>query len=136
MSYDYFIDIEYEIRDEIKDRKESVDEIKYRKESVDEIKYTINEYECKPPSRYGLSNSEPIIPSYYTKYLNCIIDDKELEIPFMNIEYVTIIKDDIKNMRKLNNYQISHIKTRLSEKDKNDIIDLLINSNNNLIDLL
>ena len=39
-------------------------------------------------------------------------------------------------MRKLNNYQISHIKTRLSEKDKNDIIELLINSNNNLIDLL
>ena len=136
MSYDYFIYIEDEIRDEIKYRKESVDEIKNIKESVDEIKYTINEYECKPPSRYGLSNSEPIIPSYYTKYLNCIIDGKEFEIPFMNIEYVTIIKDDIRNMRKLNNYQISHIKTRLSEKDKNDIIDLLINSNNNLIDLL
>jgi hypothetical protein len=132
MSYDYFIDI----GDEIKDRKDSVDEIKNIKESVDEIKYTINEYECKPPSRCGLSNSEPIIPSYYTKYLNCIIDDKEFKIPFMNIEYVTIIKDDIRNMRKLNNYQISHIKTRLSEKDKNDIIDLLINSNNNLIELL
>ena len=104
--------------------------------TTNSTKVKINNNDCQPPSRYGLSNSEPIIPSYYMKYVNCIINDKELNIPFLNIEYLTIIKDDIKNHRKLNTYQILYIKSKLSEQDKNDIIDILINCNNNLIELL
>ena len=122
MNYDYFVDIEEDITQKDIQKVNS-------ENSIDNTSY-------KPPSRYGLSNSEPIIPTYYIKYIDTIMNNKDVKIPYINVEYLTIIKDDIKNYRKLNQYQISHVKTKLSDEDKNNIIDLLLNVNAILIDLL
>jgi hypothetical protein len=66
-----------------------------------------------PPSKYGLENSEPILPNYYFPKGDSI----------KSFDYLQIIKDDIRNMRKLNEYQINYIKTRLYNEDKNDLFD-------------
>ena len=52
----------------------------------------------KPPSQYGLQNSNRIIPEYYftSHNYNQIFD----------IDYYNIIIDDIRNIRPLNKYQI------------------------------
>jgi len=90
----------------------------------------------KPPSKYGLSNSDPIIPSYYIQKFKSILFDKEIEHEYIKIDYLTIIKDDIRNCRKLNIYQIDYIKNYCNNETKNDIIDELLNANNSLIDIL
>jgi hypothetical protein len=81
----------------------------------------------RPPSRHGLSNSEHIIPSYYLKKINLIYDNNEVQTKFINIDYLSVIKDDIRNMRKLNKYQLSYIKYEISEEDKNEIIEIMNN---------
>lgn len=86
---------------------------------------TNNNYtKWSPPQRSGLSNSEPIIPSYYLKTIVNIIDGNEEKIKFLKVDYLNVIKDDIRNFRKLNKYQISYIKNYLSQDEKEEIIVL------------
>lgn len=83
------------------------------------------------PDSYGLSNSSQIIPPQYLKTVNIIGDNGILhEIKYMNVEYINIIKDDIRNNRKLNQYQIYYLKHCIDECTKNDIIDLFIKTLN------
>jgi hypothetical protein len=51
------------------------------------------------PTEYGLCNCNMIIPEYYKRP-----PDKILEV-----DYFTMIKDDIRNMRVLNEYQLKYI---------------------------
>lgn len=69
--------------------------------------------EWEPPKQHGLSNSERIIPNYYK------IPDKQIP----NIDYYDIIKDDIRNYRSLNNFQLKFI-MNLEDKYKNEILVL------------
>jgi len=77
----------------------------------------VPEYKCEdlypyhPPKSHGLDNCNVIIPSYYVKSYN------------QDIDYFTMIKDDIKNYRPLNEYQLEYIKD-MSHEDKNEIIRL------------
>jgi len=79
----------------------------------------------KPPTKPGLSNSEPIIPTYYIKKMEIIDNNQKFEAKYIDIDYLSIIKDDIRNMRKLNKYQLSFIKYDLSDEYKNEIIELM-----------
>jgi len=97
------------------------------KEESDVIIKEKNSY--KPPSRHGLCNSDPIIPSYYFKKL------QGLEVLYTDIDYLTIIKDDIRNYRKLNKYQIDYIK-HTNNTIKNEIIDEFIKVTNTAIDII
>jgi len=76
----------------------------------------------KPPETYGLQNSSIIITEYYinknTKH--CI-----------NVDYFKIILDDIRNIRKLNDYQLAFIKTLDNEKKQQLFMEL-----NNLFDVI
>ena len=67
-----------------------------------------------PPKEHGLSNSIRIIPEYYMKRGQS----------FINIGYYDIIVDDIRNMRKLNEYQMKYIKEELDEERKNNLLDI------------
>lgn len=67
------------------------------------------------PKTYGLSNCNVIIPSYYGLHTS---PEK-----IQNINYLSMIKDDIKNLRPLNQYQIDYIK-KLPHEDKDEIIDI------------
>jgi hypothetical protein len=68
--------------------------------------------DCEPPSEYGLSNCNVIIPPYYhPKNYQKIID----------IDYYIMIIDDIRNFRKLNSFQIDFIR-QLEDADKMMII--------------
>ena len=96
------------------------------------------EKDWRPPSRTGLTNSEPILPSYYLQKIADVVDENGEPIKYMNVEYVNVIKDDIRNMRKLNEYQIKYIKIHLDEKTKNEIIDefiKIINSSTYILNL-
>ena len=93
------------------------------------------EIEWIPPSRSGLNNSEQIIPTYYLKKTGLVNEEGE-EIKYINIDYVSIIKDDIRNLRKLNKYQIDYIKNNVDAQTKNEIIDELIDSNATCIDII
>ena len=64
------------------------------------------------PSEHGLSNSERIIPSYYK------IHDKRF-----NIDYLELIKDDVRNCRKLSKYQMEYIQN-LTHLEKNCLLEL------------
>jgi hypothetical protein len=70
-----------------------------------------------PPKTHGLENSIPIIPIYYQK------KNKS----FLSVNFFEIIKDDIRNMRKLNEYQLKYIED-LNHSDKIEVINLLNNS--------
>ncbi len=94
------------------------------------------ETEWQPPTRSGLRNSEPIIPSYYLQKMEGLIDENGFPVKYMNVDYITIIKDDIRNFRKLNEYQIRYIKTHLNNTIKNEIIDELIRVSNASIDII
>ncbi len=93
-----------------------------------------NESNYIPPLEHGLSNSERIIPSYYLKQLSFIYNGEEKETKFLNVDFFSVIKDDIKNMRKLNKYQLYFIKHSLSEKEKHEIFLIMNESYNCLID--
>jgi hypothetical protein len=69
----------------------------------------------EPPTEYGLSNSDVIIPSYYH------LDKDPSKI--LGIDYFNIIKDDIRNYRTLNKYQLEYIKD-LTHEYKNELIEI------------
>lgn len=92
--------------------------------------------EWKPPSEPGLRNSDPIIPSYYLKKINFLLNGKEHETRYLNIEYLNVIKDDLRNFRKLNKYQLSFIKYNLLNCDKNEIIELMNECLNSALEVI
>lgn len=75
----------------------------------------------KPPESYGLNNSSVIIPDYY----------KTSNQKILNIDYYTMIIDDIRNLRKLNEYQLKYI-----EKLDNESKQLLFLEFNKLFDVI
>jgi hypothetical protein len=86
--------------------------------NIKDVNYNITNYDIidyEPPNESGLSNSNVIIPSYYN------LDKNPQKI--FDIDYYDIIKDDIKNLRVLNKYQLHYIK-QLSHKDKNELFDI------------
>ena len=96
----------------------------------------LKEEEWRPPSKSGLRNSEPILPSYYLQKIEGLVDEEGKPIKYMNVDYVNIIKDDIRNFRKLNEHQILYIKKHVDDKIKNEIIDELIKLTNASIDVI
>lgn len=87
-----------------------------RELGLEEIEF--NEYfiDLKPaPEKYGLENSDLIIPSYYKlhKHPSKILD----------FDFYEVIKDDIRNGRKLSSYQLEYIKN-LKESYKDELIVL------------
>lgn len=85
----------------------------------------------KPPKQHGLNNCNKIIPSYY-------FSENNITNGVLDISYLFIIKDDIRNSRKLNNYQIEYI-YNLQEQHKDAIIHELLRqseSNINFIELI
>ena len=68
-----------------------------------------------PPLNPGLENSPLIIPEYYElhKHPSKILD----------VDYLKIINDSIRNFRKLNKYQLEYIK-ELSSEEKYKLIEL------------
>jgi hypothetical protein len=85
-----------------------------RELNLSEIKYdVIGTYE--PPIKPGLSNCNVIIPSYYNLHKH---PSKILET-----DYYEMIKDDIRNCRVLNEYQLKYIK-ELSHESKNELFDI------------
>jgi hypothetical protein len=98
--------------------------IKYLVEAITNIPK--NEHsDISVPEIYGLQNSFEIIPKYYQK------KNKS----YISIDFYEIIKDDIRNMRKLNEYQIKYI-SKLDHDDKMEIINLLNNSLDSVISLI
>jgi len=71
--------------------------------------------EYDPPKVPGLENSNAIIPPYFHLH-------KEPSKIF-TIDYLNIIKDDIRNFRPLNKYQLEYIKD-LSHECKFDLISI------------
>jgi hypothetical protein len=92
-----------------------------RELGLDEIVYGFPELiynepsDWKPPINYGLENCNVIIPSYYKFHKN--------PTQIVEIDYYFIIKDDIRNLRPLNEYQLKYIKN-LSHEYKNELFDI------------
>jgi len=78
------------------------------------------------PSKHGLDNSEIILPSYY---------QSTNKSKYIDIDYIAVIKDDIRNFRKLNRYQIEYITNNIDEDTKTDILSILLDVNNNLLEM-
>jgi len=75
--------------------------------------------EYEPPKTPGLSNANVIIPKYYNIHKD--------PTKFININYYDIIRDDIRNCRVLNEYQLQYIKNLPSE-DKDGLFIIFNNS--------
>lgn len=69
----------------------------------------------EPPKEPGLANANIIIPEYY----HLAKDPSKIA----SIDYYEIIKDDIRNLRALNEYQIKYIKD-LPDEYKNELLEL------------
>lgn len=93
--------------------------IKYFEPSI-EINKNI-ETDWKPPKKHGLDNSFIIIPKYYQKAGEKIL----------KIDYYNMIIDDIRNCRKLNDYQLNFIKDLDDDKKLKLFIEF-----NNLFDVI
>ena len=68
-----------------------------------------------PPKNYGLNNSDIIIPSYYEIHKH--------PSKIFKIDFFEIIKDDIRNYRELNKYQMEYIK-EIKNEYKYELIEL------------
>jgi len=77
-----------------------------------------------PPQESGLNNSNVIIPNYY--------NNKNSNL--LSVDYFEMIKDDIRNYRKLNSYQLDFIQ-KIDHDNKNEIIRILNQCMNNIIDI-
>ena len=94
--------------------KANVCKILSKQLKLPEIHYEyMGKYE--PPKEHGLSNSDVIIPQYYfyKKDLSKIIE----------IDYLIIIKDDIRNCRVLNIHKLEYIK-KLPSECKDELISI------------
>ena len=91
---------------------------------VPPLKYDEN-FEWEPPKEHGLSNCEYIIPSYYKKQDNNILD----------MDYYDIIKDDIRNYRPLNKYQMEYI-LGIQDEYKNELLILFNKCMNTFTDVV
>jgi hypothetical protein len=86
-------------------------------ENPDQIIYPyISSKSWKPPSTHGLENSPRIIPDYYLS--TCMNQDTHI----LKIDYKYTILDDVRNLRKLSQYQIRYIQ-HMSSEDKQEIIE-------------
>lgn len=75
------------------------------------------------PNTYGLDNSQRVIPEYYI--------NKNKNNKILNIDYFLMIKDDIRNFRKLNTTQMKYIE-ELDSKHKQELFEEF----NNIIDVI
>ena len=82
---------------------------------LSETNYDNEDFSWEPPSTHGLQNCDYIIPPYYKYHTNI----KKI----FDIDYFDIIKDDIRNFRKLNKYQLKYIK-ELSHEYKDELFDI------------
>jgi hypothetical protein len=82
-------------------------------------------FHWEPPTEHGLSNCEYIIPSYYKKHNNNNI---------LHMDYYDIIKDDIRNYRPLNTYQMEYI-LGIQDEYKNELLILFNKCINAISDL-
>lgn len=74
------------------------------------------EQNIQPALKYGLENSEIIIPSYYKLHENpCNI---------IYFDYYNVIQDDIRNLRPLNSSELLYVK-KLKDEYKDEIITLM-----------
>jgi hypothetical protein len=78
-----------------------------------------------PPEKSGLDYCNYIIPPYYNIHKNY---NKSF-----SLDYVSIIKDDIKNYRKLNPFQLEYMKG-LDNKYKDELLDTYYICMNSIID--
>ena len=69
----------------------------------------------EPPTEPGLANSNVIIPSYYHLHNS--------SSKITSINYYGIIKDDVRNLRPLNKYQLEFVKT-LTHEQKNKLLEI------------
>ena len=82
------------------------------------------------PKLHGLSNSDAIIPQYYFK--ESLIQKNSNNL--IDIKYLTVVRDDIRNYRKLSEHQVDYI-CNLDVDNKNELIKLLIEVNGGLIEM-
>lgn len=85
-------------------------------------------FSWEPPSTPGLQNCNIIIEPYYHLHKS--------PHKITSIDYLQIIKDDIRNFRQLNKYKMDYIQG-ISDKEKNELLILFnecIASISNLID--
>ena len=92
---------------------------------IPEFNYNKNFNWC-PPKTHGLNNSNYIIPTYYNYH-------KNLDKILYNLDYFEIIKDDIRNFRKLNIYQLKYIQEQLGHHYKNELLTIYDDCVNALI---
>jgi hypothetical protein len=97
-----------------------------REFGLEEIKIDkITHYDT--PKNHGLENSDLIIPNYYNlhKYPSKIV----------TFDFYDVIKDDIRNCRKLNKYQLEYI-SNINEEHKYELILVFNECVGNFIELL
>lgn len=70
-----------------------------------------------PPSEHGMTNSNIILPNYYFTRKN---RGGGTQLPKFN--YFDIILDDIRNVRKLNVYQLKYIDEKCTDQEKMRVI--------------
>ena len=74
--------------------------------------YTTIDTDWKPPSTYGITNSEPIIQSLYLKTIT----------QALNIDYITHLQNRITDLNPLSYFQLEYIHT-LDNKMMFNVID-------------
>ena len=78
-----------------------------------------------PPQYNGLDNCNLIIPNHYKITNNNLL----------RVDYFEMIKDNIRNYRKLNSYQLDYIQKMDNHDDKNEIIRIFHQCINNIIEV-
>jgi hypothetical protein len=93
--------------------------------NVPEFPYDEN-FKWEPPDSPGLQNCNIIIEPYYHLH-------KEPH-KITTLDYLEIIKDDIRNFRHLNEYKMEYIKT-LPDRDKNELFDIFNDCIKTVVDI-
>ena len=97
--------------------------------STDLSNSTEAKIDWEPPKSHGLRNSDAIIPSYYFNKSLMHLNSNNL----IDLKYLTIVRDDIRNYRKLTQHQVDYI-CKLDNENKDELLKLLIYVNAGLID--
>ena len=79
-----------------------------------------------PPKYHGLNNCNQIIPKYYFG---------SNVMKYIDLDYLFIIKDSIRNFRKLDKYQLQYIRG-LDHETKNELFGVFIDCMNCMIDII